>query len=652
MPTIPSTRRSEMIQNILSGVLGITVLWLYLSTAMQGIIFQGNSPGDAAELQRMANQLGVAHTTGYPLYTMLGFVAARAGEALGHSPYTAVTWMSSVFVACAVVLCFRTMLLYSPWPIALSCAAVLAVAGDVWYVGSMTETQGLQMLAISAALYCTLLHLRQPDRAGPLIGLALSLGVALSNHRTAVLILPAVGLAVLVAGTWRRWPWRRWLVLIALFALPLLSYAYLYIRATDPTVDFSNRVPWFAANLTADDITSLIRGTQGGQGLESNFRQPFDDLPRHLTTITQRLAHNLPAWLLIACVLGAGVLLWHGAERARWAAVVALCAFAWLVFLLYWSLDQRATVYYHHNILLLVLMLAGVGALPPLERLPTFLRTGATTLLACVIVVGAWQTYQQHAPTAQARAQFTFGQVFMAQMPLLTQGGTIFVGNWMPDTFAVLEYVDTSGRRDLVPITDESPTLVLQNALDLSQNVYITPAQQSILGFYDGATWFQAQGVAVSGTAHRNILQVRPADDPRLLAEADAAIVVRQAITPTISLYSYQMQIVDGRLHITLYWRATAAPNADYSVFTHLRAYTNVCVEAGGMTLLAQDDAFAPVRGTYPTRLWSAQQIIKDTYQIALPSAVTPDLALVVGMTQNGGVRIGEFCTPLLGESP
>ena len=57
---------------VLCLALALGALILYLSTLLPGI-----GSGDTAEFQRVAPTLGVAHPTGYPLYTMLGWLWSR-----------------------------------------------------------------------------------------------------------------------------------------------------------------------------------------------------------------------------------------------------------------------------------------------------------------------------------------------------------------------------------------------------------------------------------------------------------------------------------------------------------------------------------------------------------------------------------------------
>lgn len=86
-------------------------------------------------------------------------------------------------------------------------------------------------------------------------------------------------------------------------------------------------------------------------------------------------------------------------------------------------------------------------------------------------------------------------------------------------------------------------------------------------------------------------------------------------------------------LEVTLYWRANAAPGADYTVFVHV-------LDAEGMRI-AQGDG-PPVRGLYPTSAWRPGQIIADVRRIPLPADARLDrLHIAVGLyTPADGARL------------
>jgi len=77
-------------------------------------------------------------------------------------------------------------------------------------------------------------------------------------------------------------------------------------------------------------------------------------------------------------------------------------------------------------------------------------------------------------------------------------------------------------------------------------------------------------------------------------------------------------------LLLTLYWRARASIEGNYTVFVHLQG-------ADGRLVAQQDNP--PVRGTQPTDGWEIGAIVEDPYEIHIPlDASSGDYTLSVGM--------------------
>ena len=77
-------------------------------------------------------------------------------------------------------------------------------------------------------------------------------------------------------------------------------------------------------------------------------------------------------------------------------------------------------------------------------------------------------------------------------------------------------------------------------------------------------------------------------------------------------------------LVLTLYWQALTEMETDYTVFTHVLA-------PNGSTTGQRDNH--PVRGTYPTSLWLAREVVTDVYEIAVRTDAPPGThRLEVGM--------------------
>ncbi|MDI7274768.1 MAG: DUF2142 domain-containing protein [Anaerolineae bacterium] len=126
---------------------------------------------------------------------------------------------------------------------------------------------------------------------------------------------------------------------------------------------------------------------------------------------------------------------------------------------------------------------------------------------------------------------------------------------------------------------------------------------------------------------------IRPAyAPPRLLTTAEQAAVPERLdllVGEGMELLGYRLDDDEVRpgqdLSVTLYWRARARMDQNYSVFVHLLAENELIV--------GQRDTY-PGRGLFPTTLWEPGDAIANTYVVPVsPTAFSPTRAqLEVGL--------------------
>jgi hypothetical protein len=217
---------------------------------------------DSLEFQLVLPTFGIAHPTGYPLYTLLGGVWSRL------LPFGNWAWRVNLFSALAaagavaLVFVLARRLLEGTQPgglrravgnpaasFAAGPAATLAgglVAaltfglGPVWWAqATVAEVYGLHNLLLSLVLLVALDAPRHKGRRfdAQVALLALLVGLGLAHHRTIVLAGPGVLVYLLwsVEGLWR--PRKVWLLWIGALLLPLLLYLYLPLRAAAGAAD-------------------------------------------------------------------------------------------------------------------------------------------------------------------------------------------------------------------------------------------------------------------------------------------------------------------------------------------------------------------------------------------------------------------------------
>jgi hypothetical protein len=228
-------------------------LALYVATAARDL-----GPIDSGELAVVCANLGVAHPTGYPLYTMMGRLAALALP--GATPIARLNLLSALLAAVACLLAFLLFraILDKLRPrsgegsrdlLAMGAAFLWAVHPALWSQAASNEVHALQ-----AALIACLLWLVTADRAGDpfrwRVVTAYVLGLSFANHMSTAYLVPALAAGALADPADRSWlrDRRRLLLLAAAFLLPLGLYAYLPLRSLrEPLMDWGSpsSVPGF-----------------------------------------------------------------------------------------------------------------------------------------------------------------------------------------------------------------------------------------------------------------------------------------------------------------------------------------------------------------------------------------------------------------------
>ncbi|MCK6624868.1 MAG: glycosyltransferase family 39 protein [Anaerolineae bacterium] len=131
-------------------------------------------------------------------------------------------------------------------------------------------------------------------------------------------------------------------------------------------------------------------------------------------------------------------------------------------------------------------------------------------------------------------------------------------------------------------------------------------------------------GVTVTAANPQYELDIVLGDQIKLLGfdlmNQQAGAAVKSGSSSKPNLPTFQSS---NLLHLKLYWQALAAPQTDYTVFTHVR-------NTAGETVAQKDNP--PAGGAYPTSLWDAGEIIKDEIGIPLEHVAPGEYEIVVGM--------------------
>ena len=205
-----------------AAVVFLLSLALYVLTMAPSVV-----AGDGGEMQTVAAVLGVAHPTGYPLFTLLGWLFTHLP--LGGDPAYRVTLLSAV-AAAGTVACLYLLIreLAVRRLAALLAAALVAVMPAIWLHAIVAGVYTLAHFFIILGLWTLL---RWGHGKTPLWVPALVFGFGLAHHISLRLFGPAV--LVYIIAVEPRLPLRprRWLPALACLLLPFVVYAYIPLRA-------------------------------------------------------------------------------------------------------------------------------------------------------------------------------------------------------------------------------------------------------------------------------------------------------------------------------------------------------------------------------------------------------------------------------------
>ena len=207
------------------------MLVAYITPIYSATVGRTVGMADTFEFQVTAPQMGIAHPTGYPLYLMLG----KLWTMLPFGRTIAMRLNIGTMVYAIIALLIIATLLHKLFN--LKAASVLltiplAFLPTFWSQAIQAEVYSLHAIFVAAILLATLRLLRlenttQQEQA--VVWLALLLGFGMTNHVTTVLLVPAIGIALLHIRFWRWQPVTFVKMVIAGIA-PLVLYLYLPIR--------------------------------------------------------------------------------------------------------------------------------------------------------------------------------------------------------------------------------------------------------------------------------------------------------------------------------------------------------------------------------------------------------------------------------------
>ncbi|MCX6140972.1 MAG: DUF2723 domain-containing protein [Candidatus Kapabacteria bacterium] len=255
--------------NIQAAVFGLLVFVTYYITCAPGLMYT-----DSGELASACVTLGVAHPTGYPLFTVLGHVWTMMAWG---SPIAALNVLAALWVASAVAIAFLLIREVLAWVydegqnqlhiiIAAASALLFGWSATVWAQATSIEVYSLHILLCCITLLFVVRSVKDIGNAQRWTVLAgLFYGLMLANHLSSAFLAPGI-ILIWLSGTGnakdriRTWPY---VVVPALAGVAL--YIVLPIRsAQEPPIN------WGMVHRDLSAFLYHVRGTQFGVWLFSD----------------------------------------------------------------------------------------------------------------------------------------------------------------------------------------------------------------------------------------------------------------------------------------------------------------------------------------------------------------------------------------------
>lgn len=243
-----------------AGLLSLIAFAAYVATCAPGLMYT-----DAGELAAVAHTFGVAHPTGYPLFTLL----THCWTLLWPGVY-ALNVLAGLWVACSVGVLYvtqRNLLEHLFDDDASSLATriasgasslLLAFSTIVWSQATSIEVYSLQLLLTSLAMLTAVNSVTKPEQGARwTLMLGLIAGCMIANHLSSVFILPGLGLVWLSSD--RSSKLRSWHLLVLPALVGVALYLLLPLRsAQHPDLN------WGMVHRNWDAFFYHVKGTQFG----------------------------------------------------------------------------------------------------------------------------------------------------------------------------------------------------------------------------------------------------------------------------------------------------------------------------------------------------------------------------------------------------
>jgi len=595
-----------------AGLLSVASLSLYVRTLAPSVATLFD---DSLEFQLVCPTLGITHPTGYPLYTLLGWLFSRLP--VGDAAYR-VNLMSACFGALTIALLYLIVtVITGRRGAALISAISFGVSPVFWSQATIAEVYTLHTTLMAAVVYF-LLKWQAEGKSSSLAFAIVVYGLSLAHHRMTVLLLPAILVFLWLNRAKMPRRARDYLKLAFLLGLPLLLYLYIPLRGLNTTsLDGTYQNTW-------SGFWHWVAASGYGVFFGQNPLAKARSLDFYGRLWLQQFG---PVGIALA-LLGLGGL-WRQDRQNRLILTMAFlitAAFA----VLYRAPDVEV---FALPALLFFATFIGTGADLLFSALPSFFTCGALER-GCVIDTRiAHRLFRIPSSRLPFHAlRFTFCLLLFIQ-PLLILT-TNFSAQDRSHNWSIYDYgrdilaQPLEGRAVIIGILGEMTLLrYFQQTEGLRPEVETVAADQEVARWQALETALASDRPVyltrdLAGIAERYSLSalgplIRVYQSPQAVIPK-MAHWVKAELSPGLNLVGYDtvwLPYHQPTLRLNLVWQVTGRIKNDLKVSARLLAPNDV--------LAAQTDAM-PVHNVYPTSRWRPGEVVFDVYDLVLESTGEP----------------------------
>lgn len=586
-------------ERLLTFVIGLIFFALYAMTTAPSIV---ELYDDSLEFQLVGPTFAIAHPTGYPLYTLLGGLWSRVLFPFGNWAWR-MNLFSAVAAATTVALLFmltqRLTKQYAPakspalpsiWP-GLAAVVTFGLAPNWWSQATIAEVYALHNLFVAAILLVALNLAITQSPCHLVTFLALLFGLALTHHRTSILLPP--GVAILLWGQRPLWrPSRHWLRWGGALLTPLLLYLWLPLRAVMGVHDLHGS---YVNSWSGFWDHVLARGYTGF------FQQNALTVHRTVGDWWQ-LGGAQIGWVALGLgVGGIGWLLWQGRPRRLWLGLLVVLLTNLLFAVNYQVGDQEVFLL---PVWLCFALFVGVGVSVLGQLQPTAPAVAQGLMISTFLLLltgiggrGVWVN------RSQAWATHDYA-VAVAKVDFPPDSRVIALEG-QATALAYMQAAEGLGRNAVALVANlpADRQAALAAALAQGYPTYITQEIEGIAEQYS----FSGEGPLVR-VWPRGKAQTDPPRKPLAQAFADQAL----------HLIGYDLEWLaeagGPTLRVAFYWQPTRPLPHIYKLSLRL-------LDAQGEILTAEDRY--PLRLAAPTTSWLPGETIRDVHYLKAPVALS-----------------------------